>query len=143
AGACARGHGDDLLGATRRGPVERPPAAPAGTRARRNAIAADLTAVIVNVNSSPLRDHVPEGEVHTRPHRTAGLRHPVPPPRDRVTGDEQHAPGLEVDRLRSTPSVPDLEAPDGAQADRADVRLPAVRIVAVAVPAHRIAPIAV
>src|SRR5712692_3346679 len=93
--------------------------------------------------SATFGNHVAEGEVHAGSNGTARLRHPVPPPRDGVARDEQQAPGCEVlARARAGP-VTELEAAARTEAHRGDVRLAAVRVVAVTVPSHGVTAIAI
>ena len=69
------------------------------------------------------------------PDRVPGLGHAMPPPRDGVAAhDEDAAPG-ELDARPRSGVVAQVEAPGRAEADRGDVGLPAVRVVAVAMPA--------
>src|SRR5262249_35802481 len=85
---------------------------------------------------------VPEREVDPRADGTLRLRHAVRPARNRVATDQQHAAGLEIDR-RTPFTVAHLEPPRRAEARRCDVGLTAVRVIAVTVPADRIAPVAI
>src|SRR5438093_77062 len=93
--------------------------------------------------SAPLDNHVAEGEVHAGSNGTARLRHPVPPPRDGVARDEQQAPGGEVLGGARAGGVTELEAAGRAEARRGDVRLATVGVVAVTVPSHGVAAIAI
>src|SRR2546427_771656 len=76
-------------------------------------------------------------------HGTARLRHPVPPLRDGVARDEQQAPGCEVLGGAPTAPVTELEAAGRTEAHRGDVPLAAVGVVAVTVPSHGVAAIAI
>src|SRR2546425_6879498 len=93
--------------------------------------------------AAPLGNHVAEGEVHAGSNGTARLRNPVPPLRDGVARDEEQAPGCEVLGGAPTGPVTELEAAGRTEAHRGDVRLAAVGVVAVTVPSHGVAAIAI
>src|SRR5262245_13059565 len=68
----------------------------------------------------------------------------MPPARNRASAHEEQRARLEIHgEALASRLIPQLEAPHGAEAHRGDVRLAAVRIVAVAVPAHGVVSVAV